>query len=548
LLLSDGRVCPTPPPALADGARYDEGSDRWLVAPKPGAPDDLHRYYNLEGALEEESRFRDGCRVFVRRHDAGGVTFEANLRPDGRREGAWYRRYADDDSPYLDSRIRSETGAHADDRPVGVWTYRDAGGVEVKTVRFGTPPFLAPDDPVFADELRTDWMDEANRALAEGQVARALCAAARAAARAGDVHEFVTVHAASTVALRPAIAEELARQAAAATDDPLAAIVSALMAGGDAAELLRALSSLTRGTPRAALDFAEAALLLAPDRPGIRFSRALVRIELGEDGGALADARLIEPDAPDVAGFLRAYIQMLFPTWDFLPASEVFGDPVDGVPDAPGQPLAQIQQVMQIYATRLRLIREAITARAPRRARAPWLPPTLESLLPEGPVALRQYEATITDEIEGEDGDEADGGVETVEVVIDETLALDGLGMTGLLLLARRQWAALTWLAWAVGLNRVGLPTEVVPPASFTAGAATALTRYFRVLDTLQTGGLRARTAGAPSFRYAGADIDELPSTIVEIAREETHELRALFLWLLSPENHSPFQSDLRQT
>ncbi|HEY0714484.1 MAG TPA: hypothetical protein VGF45_17500, partial [Polyangia bacterium] len=143
--------------------------------------------------------------------------------------------------------------------------------------------------------------------------------------------------------------------------------------------------------------------------------------------------------------------------------------------------------------------------------------------------------------------DETDEGEETVEVAIDETLTLDGISVTGLMILARRHWAALTWMAWAVGLNRVALPDAIDPPSTFTAGAAAAITRHYRVNDTLQTGGLRARTAGAPSFRYAGADIDELPASIVEIAREETHELRALFLWLLSPENHSPFQSDLRE-
>jgi hypothetical protein len=540
LLLSDGRVSPTAPEAIADRARYDESDNRWVVAPAPDDPEQLHRYYRLDGSLEEEVRFREGCRVFFRSHADGLVSAEANLRPNGRREGAWFRRFAAGESPYLDARITTEEGTCADDLPVGLWSYRDTEGAIIKKVDFGQPPFVAVDDSVFANEAREggQWMDEAGGALAAGQLARAFCAVARAAARTGDAGELIAFCATHVAALQSSAAQELARQAS-TREDVLPAVLSALLAGGDVAEGLRALSGLFRSTPRTGLDFAEAALLLAPDNPAVRFSRALVRIELGDDGGALADARLLEAQAPDVAGFLRSYVQVLFPAWEFWPAQERWGDPVEGVPDAPGQPLEAITGVMQVYATRLRLIREAVVTRAPRRARAPWLPPTLDGLLPKGSVPLRQFEATISDE--------TDDGVETVEVEVDETLALEGLGVAGLMMLARRQWAALTWLAWAVGLDRVALPTEVVPPTTFTAGAATAITRYFRVSDTLQTGGLRARNAGAPSFRFAGADIDELPATIVEIAREETHELRALFLWLLSPENHSPFQSDLRE-
>jgi hypothetical protein len=66
------------------------------------------------------------------------------------------------------------------------------------------------------------------------------------------------------------------------------------------------------------------------------------------------------------------------------------------------------------------------------------------------------------------------------------------------------------------------------------------------VQDTLATGGLRSRTQDVPSFAWHGTDVDELPRPIAEIALQEALELRALFLWLLSPENHSPFQSDLR--
>jgi hypothetical protein len=295
--------------------------------------------------------------------------------------------------------------------------------------------------------------------------------------------------------------------------------------------------------PRAAIDLVEAALLLAPERPSGYLTRALARVELGEDAGALADAREIEPVSAESAAFVRLYVRTLFPEWAFWPAGERFeaGETPEGVPDAPTQPLAAIRAMMQVYATRLAGLREAVIARAPRRARAAWLPPALPEVLVEGPVQLRRFEATITDE--------TDQGPEVSTVEIDETLGpeLASLGVSALMSQARGQWAALTFLAWSCGLSRVRLPEEVSAPPAFAQAAVAAITRYFRVQDALITGGLRSRTAGAAGFVYQGVDVDELPRPVAEIAMAEARELRALFLWLLSPENHSPFQSDLRE-
>ena len=68
-----------------------------------------------------------------------------------------------------------------------------------------------------------------------------------------------------------------------------------------------------------------------------------------------------------------------------------------------------------------------------------------------------------------------------------------------------------------------------------------------RVQDAIATNGLRSLNAGVPGFTWEGLDIDTAPSHFVQLALEEYFELRALFLWLMSPENLSPFQSDLRQ-
>ena len=62
------------------------------------------------------------------------------------------------------------------------------------------------------------------------------------------------------------------------------------------------------------------------------------------------------------------------------------------------------------------------------------------------------------------------------------------------------------------------------------------------------TGGLRALTAGVPSFVWEGLDMDGIPRHFAEMAQEEFLEMRSVFLFLMSPENVSPFQQDLRQS
>jgi hypothetical protein len=554
LLLSDGSLCPERPPNLPADAEYDEGG-HWIVSPAAGAADRFTRLYRQDGGLDEEAIIESGWKTFSRRFARdGSVAAEVHSGRDGRREGPALRRYVDGDaSPYLDPRIAEERGAYAIDYPVGLWTFHDATGAQVRAVAHEPAPGSGRPsgidvDAVFADTSRdpAGWMTLAEQLLAHGFAARACCAAARAAARAGAAGDLIAFVAAHTVALAAPHALDLTRKAVEKAGEaypapglePQAVLLSALASGGEPADLFRALSGLHRDAPRAAIDLAEAALLLAPGSPAGYLTRALARLELADDRGALNDAARLQDVSPETADFLRGFTQVLFPKWEFWPADEQWGDPVEGVPDEPGQPVESIVRVMQVYATRLLHLRDAVVALAPHRDRATWLPPVLRELLPEGPTPLARWETTITDE--------TDEGSETITVTIDETLDCAGLQIPSLMRLARAQWVALTWLAWALGRNKVEPPTVITPPAAFSAAAVAAITRYFRVQDTLATGGLRSRTQDVPSFLWHGTDVDDLPRPIAEIALQEALELRALFLWLLSPENHSPFQSDLR--
>jgi antitoxin component YwqK of YwqJK toxin-antitoxin module len=560
VLLSDGTPRPERPATLPPEAEYDEFSRRWVV----GASDrqigalGTWRYYGQDGRLSEESDYEDGRKVGTRLFAAdGGARLEAELTFDGtgeKRHGAWRRRFvADEDaepSPYADARVREERGAFDREQPVGTWTLHDGAGAVLRVLERGRAfdEAEAQGLEVFGGERRpgAGWRELANGLRAAGRVREAICAAARAAAEAGDAEALRALLAEITEPLAPAECERVTQAALEASEAGVGALLSALVTGGEPAPLLRALASSSKGSTRAALDFVEASLLLV-DRPMTHLTRALLRLEVGDDRGALDDAEAIGVESDETAQFVRDYARLLFPRWTFgpleAPPEALAEAPNAEMPEGPGQPLDRIRAMVQIYATRLGQIREAV-----RRTRAEqgladaepaWLPPALTDLLPEGPVELRRFSATITDETEE--------GPETVEVQIDETLPLEGASVTALMRAARASWAALTWLCWSCGVDRVDLPDEVNPPAAFGAALAQTLHRVFRAQDALVTNGLRSMTAGVPGFVWEGMDIDEMPRPFAQMAYDELFEVRALFLWLVSPENLSPFQSDLRQ-
>ena len=546
LLLSDGRICPQRPPSLPERAYFEESEDRWTVAPETGSPDPW-RFHDQEGVLVEEARFEHGLKRWSRRYARdGAVLEEQSLNSDSRRHGPYRRRFVDGQtSPYLDSRIVEERGELADEQPIGPWSFLDAQGNVIRAVEHGRAlPADTPGHPVFVNETRLSeqWTEMAERLFAEGQPAQALAAAARAAARSGDAGDLIAELARHTRPLLPAEAADLAERAIAVEAAPIPALLSALVAGGEPAALFRALATAQRESPHAGRDFADAAILLAPDRPLNYLTRALLRLELGDDRGALADADRAGAASPESRQFVRDYARLLLPEWGFSPAKQqgqLQPGPVEGIPDAPCQELPAIQRVLAVYATRLSVLREAIIRHIPRRSTAPFIPPLLAELMPDGPVPLRRESGTIVDE--------TDEGPESTAVEIDETLDTDAASLPALMRVARGQWAAASWLCWSCGLDKIAMPRTVNPPADFAAAAAAAITRFFRAQDVLTTGGMRSQAANVPSFVWEGMDIDEMPRPFVQLAVDEYYELRALFLWLLSPENISPFQSDLRE-
>jgi antitoxin component YwqK of YwqJK toxin-antitoxin module len=550
-LLSDGSLRPEPPAGLPGDVDYDEYSHRWTLAPAGGSETGMWCYFTETGRLEEEVEYVEGQRTRARLFGReGGIREETGFDSEGKAHGAHLRRFVEGvESPYLDARIAEERGAYEHGHPVGLWEFRGSDGALVRTVdrgrAFGSEAELA--GPVFTDEEERPaegWAALAETRISEGRAREAICAAARAAARRGEPDDLVAFLARHTVALSSAPAATSARDAIEGSETGAATLLSALVGGGEPAALLRALAGVLKGAPRAAHAFADAAILLEPNRAMAYLTRALVRLELGDPRGALADAARVAVESAQTAEFVRDYTRLLFPEWGFWPARERLEGTFEGIPDGPTQPLEAIRRNIQVYATRLAGLRVACRRWLGPGSTPAWLPPELPQLLPDGPIELRRYVASITDETEA--------GPETVEVEIVEPLDMKEIdlqetSLPAIMRMARAQWAALAWLCWVTGLDRVALPERVSPPAAFPLATGLAITRFFRVQDVMATSGLRSLSAGVPGFLWEDMDIDAMPKHFVQIAMDEYHELRALFLWLASPENLSPFQSDLRQ-
>ncbi|NMO15885.1 thioredoxin [Pyxidicoccus fallax] len=451
----------------------------------------------------------------------------------GQRSGR-YRSSAEGE--YADPRVAFDEGQSEADLVCGIWSLLDKDGQVVLTRDLGIAQGEAElmRSPVFSNQPRTAlaWREHANACLAGKRHREALLALARAAACDQRMELLVELLSRVTLPRLPESARETAEAVVEEAGQSWAPMVDCLLRGGDAAMLLRGYAVLLDQSerPRAALDFINAALLLAPERTPYLFTRGLILLNLGLDSQALKDADTLAPVESGTAAFLRTYTRSLFPRFDFWPARETPHSTYDGLPEAPGQDLEAIQRVIQKYATRLHGLRSALLTRFKPGAVPPWMPPDVSELMPGGPVDL------AVEELEAED--------ETVS--IDETLPIEQMGLPDLVRAARADWNALTWLLWACGESRVAMPRKVSPPENFGHAAGMASQRLWRCRDRRVTGGQGARMSKSPGFQFEGVEIDELHTNLVGIAERQYAEMQAMFLWLINASNVSPWQDNLR--
>ncbi len=548
-ILADGRPWPPRPPGVPDDAEYDEGGAQWARRRT-----ELHRFWTDAGVLTSEIVFAQGVRRAVRTFDAAGRLEEAcELSPEGARHGAFVRCFRAGqigmEGPYADPRIREERGTFERGQVVGPWSFLDAAGVELRTVDRGVPlaeggeaasPAFAPSAGRTGQGTAEDWWALFRALRAEGRVREALCAAARAAAREGDRAALERALTADVVPLAPALAAQRGEALEHSVGVKVWSILDALVCGADAASAFRALAAVLPGVSAAAADFVEVSLLLAPERKTIHLTRALIRLQRGDEAGARADLVIVAAESPDAATLLIGQMQTVLRPFDDWPAREqLLPDPL--LADLGAgivRERDEVRAAVGVYATRIGRTRAAVQALIGTGATPVWLPPDLSALLPRGPVALRREKVSI----ELGDGETA----EMAEAEIIEEIATDGLGVPALLAEAQADWGALSWLCWSVGLDRVALPEALAEAPLFAVAMKTIVTRCWRAQDRLKTGGLLARANGVPGFAWQGIDIDALPQHLAQAAAEEYLRARSVFLWLADPEAVSPFQVDLR--
>jgi hypothetical protein len=90
------------------------------------------------------------------------------------------------------------------------------------------------------------------------------------------------------------------------------------------------------------------------------------------------------------------------------------------------------------------------------------------------------------------------------------------------------------------------MPQALEPPQRFPRALATAFFQVFRVLDTLQTRGLRSQARGLPATRWEGLNVDALDPPFPQMAFDELREVRAVLFWLADDGCRSLWQDDLR--
>jgi hypothetical protein len=585
-LLGNGTPFPERPAGVPAGAEYNELSGFFQdgVPLHAALPTGKRRSWDLNGVLRFEEELSAGKHHGrTRVYDAAG-----RLRSDAHfalevLDGPHAEWPAGPEPHFRLPDIAGTEGRCAQGQAVGVWRYLDADGREVARRDLGsataTSALTREQCPALADGARTPeaWSALGQQLHADGRFLEAVIAMARAAAAAASPAPLAEALAAWTVALAPGPAAEQARGLVKSAEGDLALLLDGIRRGADAAFLLWTAGRGLSSADRAGLDLVNAAILLrdaATDGPAdpveLLVTRALMLGALGEPEAALRDADAVAPLSADQAEFLRLFVRVYFPRFDFWPAEEALtASPAD--PElAPAQSLEEINRMIGRLATRLTILRERLAARVPDDVA--FMVPSLTELLPDGAVPLDAWSFTLTAaEYSGDDADaggaaadpDGDGpGAEeeaavdpegeaprTVVIRVDEQMGLPGPtdGVLALMRRARADWAALTWLCWAVGLDRPALAPAIRPPAAYARAALASMERAWRCRDKRNSGGLLALTKGIPGFDWAGTAIDFVPGVLVEVAIEEYLEMRAVFTWLCDPFNRSLWQADLRE-
>lgn len=511
VLPSTGEPYPLKPAQVDEGAEYVEPKDEWHKGHADGETQRKvgpWKIWSRDGQLKEAVHYVDD-----ERH--GPATLHLTRA-----------------SPFLDSSIVLERGEFHEGQRIGPWELCDAAGVVRARCDYGDTRSLEVTRlPAYSNDVTVDYAARARELEAEGKYVEALVTWGRAAGITRDASGFKALFARVARPVREDVATSLAME----VDRPTNWLGYELIEGAHPAILLNKIAiALDQAfQSRAALDFTNAAMLLAPDRSEFLFTRALILMSLGLRAQAELDANELAAESPDRAEFLLLYLRGVFPTWDFGPATETPVSSFEDVPEAPVRTLEEIQQLVRKYATRLQLARTAMLEKL--TPQNPALPPDLSALLPDGLVELDAGELELEDD---------DGDVQSID--FDEVPPVKGADLPTLLRLARADWTSLSWLCWACGLDEVAMPEALSPPADFGKAAGMAQQRLWRARDQRAFKGRNAQQHGVESFEWEGTDMAEIPPPVAGIAEQQYAEMQALFYWLIDEKLKTPWQDNLR--
>jgi hypothetical protein len=93
---------------------------------------------------------------------------------------------------------------------------------------------------------------------------------------------------------------------------------------------------------------------------------------------------------------------------------------------------------------------------------------------------------------------------------------------------ARNDWAVLTWLCWAVGLDAVKLPEALAPRGQLGAAAAWNRGRLARCRERLEGKGARSLR-----FEWEGMELEAMHPRLLAVAEAEWTGVDAALTWLV---------------
>lgn len=415
----------------------------------------------------------------------------------------------------------------------------DASGATLRTLELGPEPDDDRLEAVLVHETHPPkhWKMVRDELLGEGRVAEALLATVRAVGAGEPVatlDAFLDEH---TIRRTEGSARQRAEKASfvlsnmhrfgAPPPRKASYLIDEVRQGAHPASILRelAIDQDQYASSRAAGDLIRCAKALDPTNKAFyAYTQALIEMSLGNVDAARVAADELRERSEEQADFLSAYLNGLFPLFDFWPSQDaIISIELEVESEPPARTLADFRNAIQKAALRVKALRTLLVGLVPDDT--PWLPPAPDGVLARSKATLSEHEE--------------------VELEAWQTKSIPQL-MRKL----RTEWARLTWLCWLAGLEQVGSPSATSKPRSpsvvrLAMGMREQLFALRSEERALEDGFEEADLENArlvATLPWNGTTLDEIhPANAGELAVPETHAINEAFAWASDAEVPSPF-------